>query len=283
MTAPADVRDLTAGDGTLLRYRAWEPERPHGRVLIVHGLGEHSARYHDLAADLTAEGVSVFAPDLRGHGLSGGRRGDVPGFGHFLSDLDLVVGRVAGRGSAGEPLILLGHSMGGLIAIRYAQTRPAAHLAGLVLSAPQLALADPPPAWLRALAAAVGLVAPMVQFPNGIDAGQLSHDPVEVRAYREDPLVHDRITPRLFREMGRAMRTARREIGRTAATSALFIIPGADPVVDQGVNRSAAQELGRKIPVEVREYPDMLHEPLHEMERARVRSDLLGWMLPRIG
>lgn len=281
MVAAGSRLDLTANDGTALRYRAWEPEGARGSVLVVHGLGEHSGRYAELAAALGAQGVAMYAPDLRGHGLSEGRRGHVRDFEEYLLDLDVALDAVRGR-TAGRPIVLLGHSLGGLIALRYAETRPGASLAGLVLSAPQLAIARPPPAWLRGVADVLAVVAPALPLPNGLDAGDLSHDAAEVAAYRDDPLVHDRITPGLFRAMRRAMPAAAAEVDAVSVPAALVVIPGADPIVRPDVTRSVAGRLDTRLPTEVVEYPEMYHEPMHERDRTSVLDDLVRWVLPRI-
>lgn len=281
MADPGRVGELAAGDGTPLRYRSWEPASPRGAVVVVHGLGEHSGRYAGLARRLDSEGVSMYAPDLRGHGLSGGRRGHAASFETYLTDLEQTLA-VARTAAAGRPVILFGHSMGGLVALRYAQSRPEPRLAGLILSAPQIVLADPPPAWLRAVASIVGAVVPILPLSNRLDAEDLSHDPREIRAYRDDPLVHDRITPRLFREMERAMAAAVRDVRNVRVPAVLLLIPGADPIVDPRATREMAVALRAVTSVEVREYPGLFHEPLHETERDRVIADIAHWVRERM-
>lgn len=281
MAVPADLHELTAGDGTLLRYRAWEPSTSRGAVVVVHGLGEHSGRYAELAERLTSQGISVHATDLRGHGGSAGRRGHVAAFDEYLRDLEQTLERA--RSAAGDrPVVLFGHSMGGLIALRYVETRPGTSLAGLVLSAPQIALADPPPAWLRAAAHLLDAVVPVLPLSNRLEPEDLSHDAREVQAYRDDPLVHDRITPRLFREMERAMQAAARDLSSVTVPRVLVIVPGADPVVSAGATRDLASALGAFTRVEVREYPGLYHEPLHETERDRVIADVTSWIAARM-
>lgn len=279
--ADGRLLDLTAFDGTALRGRAWEPDGAHGSVLVVHGLGEHSGRYAELASALGARGIATFATDLRGHGGSGGRRGHVREFEAFLRDQDVALEAVRRR-TGDRPVVLLGHSLGGLIALRFVETRPDAPLAGLVLSAPQLAIARPPPRWLGAVADVLAVVAPALPLPNGIDPDDLSHDAAEVAAYRSDPLVHDRITPGLFRAMRRAMPAAAAEVDAVTVPAALVVIPGADRIVRPDATRAVAARLAARLPTRVLEYPEMLHEPLHERDREAVLNDLLAWLLSRI-
>lgn len=281
MIDPGRVRELTSADGTPLRFRSWEATSPRGALLVVHGLGEHSGRYAALAERFTAAGISVYAPDLRGHGLSGGRRGHVDGFGDYLSEVDRALAEARSL-SGGLPTVLFGHSMGGLVALRYAETRPETDLAGLALAAPQLSLADPPPAWLRMAAVVLETILPSLPLSNRLDPEDLSNDPAEVQAYRDDPLVHDRITPRLFREMQRAMDAAVRDLPRIRVPAALVMIPGADPVVDPPTTREVAVALRAFTSVDVREYPGLFHEPLHDTGRETVSADLLAWVAERI-
>ena len=114
------------GEGTLvgvgrlrLRYRTWEVANPRAAVLVVHGLAEHGGRYARFAQTLGGFGFSTFALDLRGHGLSDGRRGHAASFDCFLQDLDRFRREVEGVLDRRTPLFLLGMSMGGLIALRY--------------------------------------------------------------------------------------------------------------------------------------------------------------------
>jgi lysophospholipase len=264
-----------------LRLRSWEPSAARGAVVVVHGLGEHSGRYAALAEHLTAEGIAVYAPDLPGHGLSGGRRGHVARFEDHLAAVDRSLEEARSRGGA-LPTVLFGHSMGGLVALRYAESRPRADLAGLALSAPQISLAAPPAAWLRAAAAVLDVVLPSLPLSNRIAPENLSHDPSEVEAYRGDPLVHDRITPRHFRAMRREMIAAVTELASVRVPAALVIIPGADPVVDAGATRAMVTSLRAFTTVEVREYPGLFHEPLHEVGRETVVADLVSWVAGRI-
>lgn len=281
MIDPGRVGELTSADGMPLRFRSWKAASARGALLIVHGLGEHSGRYAALAERFVAGGISVYAPDLRGHGLSGGRRGHVDRFGDYLSELDRSLAEARSL-SGGLPMVLFGHSMGGLVALRYAEARPEIDLAGLALSAPQLSLADPPPAWLRMAAVALEAVLPFLPLSTRIDPQDLSNDPAEVQAYRDDPLVHDRITPRLFREMQRTMGAAVRDLPRIRVPAALVMIPSADPVVDPRTTREMAVALRAFTSVDLREYPGLFHEPLHDTGRERVSADLLAWVAERI-
>jgi alpha-beta hydrolase superfamily lysophospholipase len=190
---------FTLRDGLNLALYDWPLPmrwRPRAVVLIVHGLGEHAWRYDPVAHRLNEWGFCVRSYDQRGHGESGGARGMLPDDDALLDDLAEVVEDT--RSHIAEPwscpLILMGHSMGGLVAATYVQ-RGMGQVDGLVLSSPAL---DAGIGWLQRKF--IGLLyrhAPNFALPNGLDAGKISHNSATVEAYKSDPLVHDRITARL--------------------------------------------------------------------------------------
>ncbi|ODN31266.1 alpha/beta hydrolase [Fervidobacterium thailandense] len=172
----------------LYSFKRGEPAR--GYVVLVHGLGEHSGRYEPLIEKIGASGLSVIGFDLPGHGKSGGRRGDTS-----VEEVIRVIDELT-RGI--ERFRLFGHSLGGLIAIRYAQERPQ-RVEKLVVSSP--ALMVKPAVFQRILLTLLSGIAPFVTFDNGINAGMLSRSKEAVEKYLSDPLVHDRISIRLGRSL----------------------------------------------------------------------------------
>lgn len=265
------LESFIANDGLRLTYRMWRAPQSRATVRVIHGLGEHGGRYIRLAHQLQKERISVCAVDLRGHGSSQGERGHVARFSDFLQDVDAFTRETADD----QPTILFGHSLGGLIALRAVQTDHAGQPVGLILSAPGLALAAGTGGWKAAAADALVRIAPKTPFANGIDATDLTHDPVEIAAYRNDPLVHDRITPRLFVEM----RTAMKAVSADAASvdlPVLLLAPGKDPVADVAVALEVASRFSGA--VTVRSYPDSLHEPLSEIDRDRALEGILQWV-----
>src|SRR3990167_8053660 len=198
------MHTLTTADGLTLHLQsgpaAAAPVR--GTVLIVHGLGEHIGRYSHVMAHLAAQGWATLGYDHRGHGRSGGPRGGLATDLSLLSDLGAVIAHA--RPSHPGPLLLLGHSMGGLVVGRYGAEGLAPQPApwwqpvdALVMSSPAL---DPGMHALQKLLLAVAApLAPDRALGNGLKPEWVSSDPAVVRAYLADPLVHDRITPRLVR------------------------------------------------------------------------------------
>lgn len=232
-------------DGLPLHLRRWSASAPaRGTVLLVHGLGEHIGRYDTLAHELNRQGWHVMGYDQRGHGASGGARGHVAAPHSLLADLGLLVDHV--RAQLPGPLVLLGHSLGGVVAARYAaealMPRPAPWcrpVDGLVLSSP--ALDAGLNGLLRGVLRVMVSLRPDQPLHNGLRADWLSRDPAAVAAYRADPLVHDRVTPRLVRFMVDAGLLVRLQAPRWQLPT-LLLYAGADRCVDpQGSAEFAAR------------------------------------------
>ncbi len=190
---------FTLRDGLNIALYDWPlPRRlrPRGVVLIVHGLGEHAWRYDAVARVLNEWGFCVRAYDQRGHGESGGDRGTIPYDDALLDDLAEIIDDTRHHISApwACPLILLGHSMGGLVA-SLAVARGLASVDALVLSSPALMVKTS--AIQRGLISLLQRWSPNLAVSNGLDATKISHNPDVVKAYQTDRLVHDRISARL--------------------------------------------------------------------------------------
>lgn len=273
--AAATVRSFHSADGHLLYYRAWEVESARAVVRIVHGLGEHGGRYAPLAETLRERGIASYALDLRGHGVSEGIRGHVTSFERFLDDMEAF----ARETPTEAPTFLLGHSLGGLIALRAAETGRAGRLAGAILSAPAVALAKRASVWTHAGASVLSRIAPAVGLSNGIDPADLSRDPEAVAAYRSDPLIHDRITPRLYIEMLAAMRAAS-EAAAEVRLPVLLLAPGDDRITSVPAAQAVASSFAGA--VEIRSYAGYFHESLNERECETVLADIVAWLEKRI-
>jgi acylglycerol lipase len=266
--SPAPRSKWPAADGTPLHVRRWTPDgEPWARVLIVHGIGEHGGRYQRTGTLMSEAGLDVEAFDLRGHGLSGGRRVYVHKWDDFLDDVEVRLEALRQRGG---PVVLFGHSMGALIALTYAcSDRPAPGL--LVLSAPPLS-ADVP-AWQRAMAPILGRVAPSMVVANPIVGAQLARDPAVGIAYFEYPLVQPRSTMRLGLQLFTAMKRARRSLARLNVPT-LVIHGGADTLVPTRVSEPLADVPG----VERRVLGQLRHETLNEPEGPEVVAEIVAWL-----
>jgi len=271
---------LQTSDGLALHLQRWPgPANPHGTVVLVHGLGEHAGRYAHVAEALNAAGWQVLAHDQRGHGRSAGPRGGIAAPDSLMADLALVLD--AARAGGPGPLVLLGHSLGGLVAARFVaeslQAAPAPWsrpVDALVLSSPAL---DPGlNAVQRLLLAVVPAVAPNLAVNNGLKPEWISRDPAVVQAYVNDPLVHDRVSGRLARFIADAGTDVLAAAPRWAVPT-LLMWAGADRcVAPQGSARFAATTPARVLTA--REWPGMAHEIFNEPEKAQVLAALTSWL-----
>ena len=265
-----------APDGCELYWQSWLPESPRGQVLILHGFGEHSGRYQALAGRLVAAGIAVHTFDHRGHGRSGGGRGHIQRWAQFRHDAGRMASELA---DASLPLFCYGHSMGGLMVLDYALHGEGPAPAGVIASAPFL-WPEGVPAWRRALAAVAARLAPTFTESARINASVLSRDPVVVRDYEQDPLVHGEITARLAHEMfGTARRT--RAAGAGIRQPLLIVHGEADRLAPAvGSERFFA---GVTHPDRTRRtWPDTRHEPHNDLDRDEVITTIRDWVLARI-
>ncbi len=263
-------------DGIRLHRMSWTPPGvPLATLLLVHGLSDHGARYASAARMLASAGIGLQTWDLRGHGRSGGARGHARHFDVLLQDLDRVRRVVADELTPGAPLFLLGHSLGGLIAIRYLEEHPDAFRGGVIVS-PWLGTVVQPPAWKVGLAGILSRVAPGVPFRARIPSGFLSHDPAIGRRFDADPLAHDIITPRLWTEVTRAIDLAFARADRIRVP-VLFLLAGNDRIVDTARSR----EFGASIPgdrADVRVLDGRFHEILNETDAADSLAAIAAWI-----
>ncbi|MGH7700420.1 MAG: alpha/beta fold hydrolase [Gemmatimonadales bacterium] len=267
---------FSAPDGTSLVYDAYEPRDARAAVLFVHGWSDHAGRWTALGRRLEEAGLAGYLADVRGHGRSGGRRGHLSRFSQLLGDLQAL--RRAVRARTAAPQVLLGHSFGGLVVLRYLETQPSDAPLAAVISSPFLGLGFAPPAWKLVLARLLGDLWPTAALPAGLDASQLSRDPAVNAAYAADPLVHRVMTPGAWKEIQWAQRAVPAD-GYGIECPLLFLLAGEDRIVDAHLARAFAD--GLKAPVEVRWYPEMCHEVLHDPQQEQAIGDVLAFLAKR--
>jgi len=269
---------FTARDGHNLALYDWPlstRRAPRGVVLIVHGLGEHAWRYNDLAQQLNEWGFFVRAYDQRGHGDSGGQAGVLPDEDALIEDLFEVVDdtrrRLAERFNC--PLILLGHSMGGLVSAAFVQ-RALAPIDLLVLSSP--ALDTGLSAVKRKLIGLMLRLAPDKALGNGLDARKISHDPKVVEAYQRDRRVHDRISARLAHFIDRNGPIVIGSAPRWTVPT-LLMYAGDDHLVSPAGSAAFAAAAPAGV-VHARRFEGLYHEIFNEVGKAPVLSTLRAWL-----
>jgi acylglycerol lipase len=272
---PEHVEGRLAGvRGVELFWQGWLPPEPAAGVLLVcHGLGEHSGRYGNVVDALVPAGWAVHGLDLRGHGRSGGRRCHLDRYDDWLADLDAFRRLVADR-HHGLPVVMLGHSMGGQVALAYALDHQD-ELGGLVLSAPALASNAVPRAVVPVLTR-LARVAPTLR-PAGIDASKISKDPAVYAAYRADPLVHQGrptlgLSSALFAQFG-----VLPERARQLRLPLLLQYGEHDEITDAAGFRALEAACGSP-DFTVHRYAGLWHEIYNEPERDGPLSDLREWL-----
>ena len=266
----------TAGAGDNLAVQDWP--LPHGLalrgvVVLVHGLGEHAGRYDPVARRLNSWGFAVRGYDHYGHGESDGTRGALPAAARLIDDLADVVDSTRSRMESGLPLIVLGHSMGGLVAaclVALEQLR----IDALVLSSP--ALSPRLNALQKLLLAWLPRFAPHLTLGNGLDPDFLSHDPKVVAAYRADRSVHDRVSAALARFIADAGPLVVARAGGWRVPT-LLMYAGADRLVDPAGSRAFAAAAPSHV-VTAHCFEDLFHEIFNELESEPVFEMLRQWL-----
>ncbi len=264
---------LLAADGTRLFYREWPVAKPRASLVLVHGLGEHGERYAHVATRLNSRDIAVRIADLRGHGRSDGPRAALPHADDFLSDLKLVFDDYALQ--LGTTPFLLGHSLGGLIAARFA-TSGYSPVRGLILASPALALRMS--LFESTLFALGSIFAPNLSIDNRIPVDGISHDPSVTADAESDKLNHHRITPRLLGFMLNAIDRVREDASHFTKPT-LLLVAGADPIVNAQGSRDF-YDLLPELTRSLRWYDEAYHELFNEIPviRLRVLNDLCIWL-----
>ena len=268
---------LQGAGGRSIFWQSWTPENPAGVLVLVHGFGEHSGRYDHVVDRLTGLGLAVYAPDHHGHGRSEGTRAIIERLDTAVADLDaLVVSAAAAH--PGLPVFMLGHSMGGLIALRYA-VRHQDRLTGLLLSAPLAAL-DAAPAPLRLIGRVLSVVAPRTGVV-ALDPELVSRDAEVVAAYRADPLVHHgKVPARTAAEFVTGIEALPATIG-AITVPVLLMFGTADRLCPPAGSEMVAKRIGSG-DLTVKRYDGLYHEIFNEPERDVVLDDVTAWFSGRL-
>ena len=262
MTHPRE-HTLTGTRGPIA-VREWPAEHPRYLALVVHGYGEHVGRYEELAQVLVAHGAAVYGPDHTGHGRSAGERVLIEDFEDVVTDVHAVAAR-ARAAHPDVPLVLIGHSMGGLIAARYAQ-RHGEELAALVLSGPVIGAWELP-----------GLLLALDEIPDTpISPASLSRDPEVGSSYTADPLVwHGPMKRPTVEAFARTLETASKggDLGRLPL---LWLHGDDDRLVPLSGSRVGIEELGGTLTERI--YPGARHEVFNETNKAEVFADVTRFL-----
>jgi len=261
-------------DGIEIFAKSWEPDNGEikGVINLVHGMGEHIERYDHVAEALTAKGYAVFGADHRGHGKSGGNRGHIPGYDTILDDVELLLKKSAER-YPGKPAFIYGHSMGGgVVANLLVRRRPAVKAA--LLSAPYFRLSVPQPKLKLMLGRMTQNLLPKLTLPTGLNADHISRDKQVVEKYKNDPLVHDKISAMMGISIVDAGEYAIAHASQVKVPTLVLHGTG-DQLTSSDGSIAFSKNAGSE--VEIRLYDQLYHEIHNEPEKEKVFADIVAW------
>jgi len=265
---------FTAPDGTALFTRQWPVAGARAAILLVHGVAEHSGRYAHVAAYLNGQGYAVYALDLRGHGRSPGPRAYVGRYDLYLDDLLAYFQQVAAE-EPGRPIFILGHSMGGLLALVFTARRQSS-LAGMITSGAPVALGEVTPGWLQAVSGVLARIAPRLPVVR-LSAADISRDPAVRAAYDRDPLNYRGwLSARQGVELIALADEAR--AGLPGITIPCLCLHGsADAIAPPASLEIIAREIGATDKT-IRCYEGFYHEVFNEPGKEAVLADVGAWL-----
>ena len=260
--------------GKMLHLRTWEPEgEATGALFISHGLGEHCGRYAHVAEHFTAKGFAVYGQDHYGFGLSEGRRGDLPSYAVLPRDLEALQSDIKNERGDGLRHVLLGHSMGGLIALSLLHHSPEAFGEAVVI-APAVNPTRGVNPVLLGLSRFLRYTLPFVTLDNTLNADEICTDKAVVEAYKADPLVHRRISPRLFNGMADAGLKLRTSPGILPRDLRLLLMHGGDdPICAKNDTETFFADLSLTDKT-LKVFDGMLHEVLNEKGQGEVLAEI---------
>lgn len=264
-------------DGTTFQVQGWEPgNNPKALVALIHGLGEHTGRYTHVAQAFTDAGYALVGFNLRGHGKSGGARGHTPSLDVYMQDIRSFFKYLVTRYPE-LPHFLYGHSLGGLLSLSYT-IQYSKGLNGVIVSSAALRSALQEQKVKVAMAKLLGVLAPTITIPSGLESSAISRDPDIVKAYVNDPLVHDKVSM----GFGKAALNA---IDLCFARAKDFVPPllimhgKADRINYPSGSEdfaSLARETNRDVTLKL--WDGMYHELHNEPEKAEVIQFMIEWL-----
>ena len=271
---------FSSKDGLELFGRVWQTEEKHpkGIVNLIHGLGEHSGRYDHVAKSLTKAGYHMVGFDLRGHGLSEGKRGHTPGFDYFLEDISIFLDESKKILGASLPSFIYGHSLGGLLVINYGMLHPE-KLSGAIATGPALKLSFAPPPVMFFIAKIMANLIPTFSSNNALDVNALARDAAVVKAYQDDVLVHDQISARHVVDM---IRTGEDMLAHAEDwTLPLLLMHGSD---DRITSSDASKDYADKAGSAVTFVPweGYYHEIHNDIGKEEVIEKMIAWLDERV-
>lgn len=272
-----DKNFIASADGLRLFVRSWEANHPKALVVLMHGLGEHIGRYDHLAAFFNQQDITVVGFDHRGHGSSEGKRGHIPSFESVYEDIDKIVSAARSH-HPGLPVFLYAHSMGANLLLNYMLHRQS-QIKGAIVTGSFIRLAFEPSPFVVALGKAMRSIFPGFTQSNQLDPNDISRDPAVVQAYKNDPLVHDRLTASL----GTRLLDGAANLDKFDGTfpCPLLIMHGAD---DKITSPKGSKAFADRVKGDIThlEWPGLYHEIHNEKSQKDVFQYTIDWIFKHL-
>jgi alpha-beta hydrolase superfamily lysophospholipase len=267
---------VESADGVKIAYRAWPQPGAKLTFAVAHGLGDHAGRYERFAQGMAKHGMGTYAVDLRGHGKSSGQRGHVDSWSQWTDDVSAFVKQVASV-AEGE-VVPLGHSFGGAALLSTVLAGKLPSTRRFVVSSPALKLRVAVPAWKAKLAPVTSRWVPRLAMGNEVDPKTLSRIADVVEAYRTDPLVHNKISSRMWTEFLGATNQILDRAGEIKIP--FLILAGTD---DRLIDPRGSTELHAKSASmsELRLLEGRYHEPFNDRDNEEVFALISEWLAKR--
>ena len=264
-----------SADGSRINAGKWLPQQDNKAVIIlIHGLGEHFKRYNNLAEFFNRKGISIYSFDQRGHGQSSGMRGHIESADVVCADIHHLINLVKSE-QPGLPLILYGHSLGGnLVLYCVLKTKP--DVQGVISTSPGLGVGTPVPKIKKEAAKLLSRFLPSFTIDNGLDVNNLSHDPQVIKDYKDDPLVHPKVSLKLATDM---FANGEWIVGNAAKIPIPMLVlqGGMDHIVSKEMVEQFVNNAPEKITT-YKLYPDLYHELHNEFEKQEVLAFIYQWI-----
>jgi alpha-beta hydrolase superfamily lysophospholipase len=264
---------VQSADGTTLAYRAWPVAGAPITFAVVHGLGEHAGRYERFARGMAGHGMGTYAVDLRGHGKSPGQRGHVDSWSQWTDDASAFVRHV--EEVAGGEVVPVGHSFGGATMLSTVLAGKLPRSKRFILSSPALKVKVKVPSWKITLGNATSKLVPRLALDNEVDPKLVSRLPEVVEAYRNDPLVHTKISSRLYVEWQAAVKYDLAHAGEIKIP--FLILAGTD---DGLIDPQGSEELHQRTASvsELKLLEGRYHEPFNDRDSDEVFTLIVDWL-----
>jgi len=265
---------IKSKDGSNLMYYSWLPNKKIKVAIgIIHGLGEHSSRYDDFAEYFCKKGFGVYSIDLRGHGKSEGKRGHINNFKKLIDDSEEMFINIR-KENLNVPMVMFGHSLGGCIALNYLCENQSKEIDLAIISSPWLKTVLEPPKFIIYIQKILVVLFPSFTLNNRLDPYHLSKNTNKVKKYIKDPLVHNRISLKMFSEVNKAIDKIENE-SEKINIPVLLLHGKKDNIISfKGTKKISKKINNSKLIL----YEDLYHEPHNDLEKNEILDNYTSFI-----